>query len=596
MLLAWQMASAQVVTAEQARQRAARLFTKAEVRTKSASVSPDEFKLIGTFPEVTTKFPAAAPVMYIFERAAGGYAIISGDDVARPVLGYSLKGNFPVSDMPDNMRALLQWYADIIVYARQQGWASAQDLEADSGLDPANSVQLQTAQWNQGSPFNDLVPEINGQKPPIGCVATAIAIVMRYHKWPQKGTGALPSYDYSRGGIQYHVEGYPLGHEYDWDRMPEEYGNCSEEEASQIARLLYDVAVMCKMQFYPGGSSSAAWHAMWLSDYFGYDKQITELTRAKGHSDLDWERSVMDEINAGRPVLFSGNRNQAGHAFVVDGYNGRYFSINYGWGGGSNGYYVLTPIDGHEQDLLLYYSDQAMVCRFMPEGEGEATEPFVYLYSTSHLPFDFQTGKAFSLNSDVWNASMSPVTTDFQYVLLDRKDQIKETISSIIRMEVPALGYAYTEDLSCRISKPIEEGDQIVLAMRSTLTGEWIPLTHKRENSVVFTKRPLTELTEIGYAEEPVLSVWSEGKSKRDIYFLVYRDVSWLLYDETGNELLSDRGWGKSSVIQWIFGTKDSNDPQCDRILWEIEIPTGTYTIRLKNPATGEEMELKLVV
>lgn len=166
--------------------------------------------------------------------------------------------------------------------------------------------------------------------------------------------------------------------------------------------------------------------------------------------------------------------------------------------------------------------------------------------------------------------------------------------------ERAAGGYAYTDALSCRISKPIEEGDQIVLAMRSTLTGEWIPLTHERKSSVVFTKRPLTELTEIGYAEEPAF--WDEEISKRDIYFLVNRDVSWLLYDEVGNELFGGQNWSNSkvirngSVIRWVYDVADSEDPRCDRSLLEIDIPTGTYTIRLKNPATGEEMELKLVV
>ena len=139
-LLSWQLAQADVVTVDQARSRAARFFTAAEIQTKATAVRPEDFKLIGTFPVIATKLSAEAPAMYIFERPSGGYAIVSGDDVARPVLGYSLDGHFPVSDMPDNMRALLQWYADIIAYAWFRPGSGQLRATADRSMESRSSI------------------------------------------------------------------------------------------------------------------------------------------------------------------------------------------------------------------------------------------------------------------------------------------------------------------------------------------------------------------------------------------------------------------------------------------------------------------------
>ena len=248
--------------------------------------------------------------------------------------------------MTPSLPAARRDVAEVQAYAREQGWESAPDMDFDSSSDPTNFVQLQTARWHQHTPFNDLVAEVNGQKPPIGCVATAIAIVMKYHGWPRKGSGTLPSYDYSKGGKSFHIEGFPLGHEYDWDKMPDYNGSYGKEEAAQMARLLYDVAVMSKMSFFPGGSSANLINAAKkLTEYFDYDKRLCWYERWNGYSDEEWEHFIIDEINNGRPVLYSGGSDSGvGHAFVIDGYNGRYFSLNYG-GGSDSHFYTLTPVE-----------------------------------------------------------------------------------------------------------------------------------------------------------------------------------------------------------------------------------------------------------
>lgn len=593
-LLSWQLTQADVVTVDQARSRAARFFTAAEIRTKATAVRPEDFKLIGTFPDIATKSSAEAPAMYIFERPSGGYAIVSGDDVARPVLGYSLDGHFPVSDMPDNMRALLQWYADIIAYARDQGWESTPDVEAGSGLDPANSVLLQTAQWSQDHPFNDLVSEINGHKPPIGCVATATAIVMHYHKWPERGTGILPSYDYD--GI--HVEGFALGHSYDWDKMPDDYRNCTEEEAACIARLLYDVAVMYMMSFRLGGSgASLVYSVERLPEYFGYDKQIHYFERCNGYTDGQWERSIVNEINAGRPVLYDGGSPGGGHAFVIDGYNGRYFSINYGWGGFSNGFFRVTPVDGHYEELLEYYLDQGMVNGVVPDQGGKPV-PVMFAEGEATLPYDFAIGEEFSLSFHVRNTSPGSTVADFRYALYDRNDIVKEVISSVIHMKIDVVEWVTQK---CRITKPLADGDKVLLTMRDPNTGEWTPVVQSLFTIIGFTERPLSELMEIGYNVEPE---YIDGRPniERDFFIKAHKDVWWGIYDSSNNELMinehlpNGRDWSNiDSQVSWHIKDHGSDGiTQSDIGLYEIWLPSGKYVLRCKNPLTQEKMEIKL--
>ena len=603
-LLSWHLVLAEVVTEKQALQRASDFFATADVKTKASAVRPEDFKLVGTFPEAATKSPSSAPAMYIFERSSGGYAIVSGDDVARPVLGYSLSGRFPITDIPDNTRALLQWYADIIDFARQQHWA-ASPMASANGLDPANTVKLQTALWSQYSPFNDLVPEINGQKPPIGCVATAFAIVMRYHKWPKKGTGTLPSYDYSRNGENYHVEGFDLGHEYDWDKMPENYRNCSEEEAAQIARLLYDIAVFCKMIFYPGGSGADGLSAsVRLPTFFNYDKRIHYYLR-KDLSDRDWEQQLVDEINAGRPVVYGGGSPEGAHAFVIDGYNGRYFSINYGWGGAANGWYTVTPVIGHEDDMVLYYLGQDMVCGMMPDEGGIPTSNLVS-DTPIELPNSFAIGKDFHLSQAIYNQAYGHPTVDFCYMLYDRNSSIKERIStSVDTTESYGYGrYAYSVSSSCRISSVLEEGDMIALAVKESESGEWKQVLHPRMDIVEFTGRPLSDLIEIGYVEEPKRK---DPDRKSEFFLKVYKDIVWDLCGNTpygyGAILESSNAYkgALKEVISYRYYLQSDGysysqtvNNECDTFVYEIWLPLGEYVLHFRNPLTNEQMEINL--
>ena len=614
LVLSAQMAFAGVIPVEQARKTAAAFFTAAETATRAAV--PGDFKLLGSHPDAQTRSSDEAPAMYVFERTSGGYAILAADDVARPVLAYSLNASFPAWDeIPENMMDLLRWYADIIGFARSKGWEPFPDTRADSSLDPANTVQLTTAKWNQGAPFNNLVQEINGKKPPIGCVATSIAIVMKYHKWPKKGVGELPDYEYTKDGVKYHVDGITLGHTYDWDLMPDTYKNYTDEQAAQYARLLYDIAVMCTMSFYPGGSGAGSTSAMKLTKYFGYDKSMMWSSRSIYRAS-EWESLIKKDLDNGLPVLYSGHTGSGGHAFVIDGYNGRYFSINYGWGGSTSfrpghdtsswiNFYTLSPIEGHEEDLLTYNESQIGIFHIFPDKgktagpEALSAQAWSAVFS---LPYNYKDGMSFTLRSWIQNHSQSNIIRSFRYALFDSEGNLKKLLGQKEDVDLPEVSYGSYEAKNVRIDVGIEEGDRLCLTVLGDDKKTWIPLPARRSDQIVFTRRPLSELVELGYEKGFKFDESSYYSSyfTRDLtlWMKTYKDICWKLARKSdGKVFVSSEnllGNRNSSDVSYYGSMVDADDHDNGDALIRIGVLSGSYRLTFLNPATGETMEIDL--
>ena len=599
-LLAGPMARAGVVTPEQARSRAAAFFATSEPRTRAAAARPEDFRLVRSFPEDAARSAAEAPALYVFERTGGGFAVMSGDDAARSVLGFSFDGRFPTAaEMPENMADMFDWYASVINYARRQGWSAAAAKAPD--LDPANSKVLETAHWAQREPFNNLAPLIDGQKPPIGCVATATAIVMQYHKWPKQGTGTLPDYEYYtnflKDGADVHIDGLQLGHTYNWDLMPGKASGFTADEAAQIARLCYDVAVMLQMCFGPDGSGADTRDVCWLIKYFGYDKQMFQYKRADFASNTQWEQIVKDEINAGRPVIYDGfNKAKNGHAFVIDGYNDRYFSINYGWGEGSD-FYTLTPIEGHEKDLTEYAQEQRVVCRIMPDQGGA---PEITLQGTSdHLiDYDFDPKNFLLRSSFIIARSFAPVSYEYSctaaFGLYDSKGNLKEIISEETPLTIPVGSWDMMPSVICKITKTLADGDRIAVSIKDPQKGTWEAIPQIRQGEIVFTKQPLSELVRIGYDDNPPESFLSAQSGRTlNINIQAYKDLCWYVSSEANPaDPVLWSGGGGFMDSDAVGTTGDfSDDETVSAWIW---LPEGNHLAVFRNPLTGETMTVRL--
>lgn len=601
------LALAGPVTPEQA-QRVAESFFATQPRTRASGA--DRVKLAWRLSDKETK----ADLLYAFDNgAAGGYVIVAGEDAASPVLGFSLSGSFPAQDMPEAMRDLLEYYGNVLRTARERNWVAAQ---SGVSFNPNTIVRLETAHWSQGDPYNRYCPVINGTRCVTGCVATAIGIIMNYHRWPERGTGDLPSYSYDYEGVSNTVEGHSLGHRYDWEAMNKTDG----QDYDQIARLLYDVGVMVEMSYTPNASGAGSSYVMRLSQYFSYDKDIRAYERGVC-SDERWEQLIRDEIDAGRPVYFSGFNSMGGHAMVIDGYSGRYFGINFGWGGGygyKTGYsnpnqdghwFLMTPIDGHERDIASYNRGQDIYCNIKPDEGGEPGGiSSAQVAGTLGLPYDFAVGQEFSLTQ--W--FHTDMEIQCQYALLGQDGRLKERISDVFT--VPANGGWSGKPVPCVIRNAPQKGDRIEVVFEHD--GKQWTLQHNRFGEFRFQDGSPRDEVIIGFVTENEANTagsFMENALRAGLgivsnmsdylYFRCYKDYVWELLKTEAPFTLTC--WASSDgSTNWgdYFVTGGPDRYSCMSLLREdicyqlIHLDPGEYILRVKNPLTGESVTINLTI
>lgn len=566
-------------------------FFKADASTKSSAKAA--VRLVASYPEVMTKAGSQAPALYVFERETGGFVLVSGDDVARPVLGYSLSGSFRTDEpLPVNFRDMLDWYAAEIKLAREKGWEPSPSVRGEwnnpTKAGSSGRVQLTTAAWNQFAPYNNLCPKVDGEECPCGCVATAMAIIMRYHKWPDHGTGTLPGYDFYWDGTKYryHIDGHDLGVAYDWDSLPLS-GSFSQASGAKVAQLCYDLGVMSQMDYSPEGSGALGDSPILLPQYFGYDKSMRYYNRLD-FSDDRWEELIRDEIDACRPVFHCGNSNEGGHAFVLDGYNeDRYFSINYGWGGAMNAFYTMTPIEGHEDELTEFNRWQDMVCHIMPD---KGCSPFVnaaMLEDRASFGWDFrsQSFRTGQFTLDTYRSTgYGPV--ELCFCLYDDKGELVETLSEPFTVESGPEPFK-VPSVECKAPSRIADGFRIMLSRRDE-KREWVPLPQERYSYNQFDgKRKLSEMVSLGHTFGTP-NKWN-GQS-RCLFLRGYKDIYWEIRRTRDDKLIVNSG-ADPEKVSFFRAERLYQGHDGDAAYFEfMGLEPGEYKLILRN--FDEEMTL----
>ena len=301
---------------------------------------------------------------YVF-NFNGGFVVVAADDYSSPILGYSDRGNFDYETAPDGLRFMLNEISRGIEMTVQQGGPLPSDvlcrwknLEAYGVMHPDRNFPvvgpLVQLKWNQDSPYNMYVP--GGC--PTGCVATAMAQLMKYWEWPVTGTGEH-SYIAMGYGEQYANFGATT---YDWDNMIEVYNSsATQEQKVAVATLMYHCGVSVNMMYEPDGSGAFSPDVpIAINTYFSYSDQATHISKL-GHTYDEWIALLKSNIDQHIPLYYSGQSSEGGHAFICDGYdNDDLFYFNWGWGGSANGFFL---IDGEHFD---YSGSQAIVYDFIP--------------------------------------------------------------------------------------------------------------------------------------------------------------------------------------------------------------------------------------
>lgn len=290
---------------------------------------------------------------YIFENPNNeGYVIVAADDIARPVLGFADNGS--VKNMPDNLRWWLSEYDREIKWALEQGIEPDAEIQAEwTELKNAPKVKevkntigpLLKTEWSQGTWYNNKCPyDSNKQARCVtGCVATAMAQIMKYWNFPANGRGSH-SYTHPTYGV---LSADFQNTTYNWSSMPNDLGIITPSASiNAVATLMYHCGVAVNMDY--GTDESGAMSYLVpraMRDYFWYSDEAVYLSKSDfTHS--EWQSMLFEEIWEGRPVFYSGGNMLSGgsHAFVCDGWRSDdYFHFNWGWDQ-SNGYYSLTSL------------------------------------------------------------------------------------------------------------------------------------------------------------------------------------------------------------------------------------------------------------
>ncbi len=321
---------------------------------------------------------------YVFNKGkCNGYIIVAGDDKAAPILGFSDEGSFDINNIPDGMQYWLDIYSQEMQYLRSNPDAPAASIRPKR----SSSVRpLLTCNWSQSEPYNNLCPTYTEDgityHAATGCVATAAAQIMYYHRWPITGTGSH-SYvcDVNYSGEQTLSADFGST-TYDWDNMLDSYdGSYTDTQANAVATLMSHVGISCDMN-YGRGSGSWLYSVMEaLRNYFGYNKGMIDMRR--GNTPInEWEQTIMNEIDNSRPVLYAGYTPNGGHAFVFDGYNDEgYFHVNWGYGGFYNGYFLVTALNPLDQVGTFeggFNQSQEIIIGIYPD-DGSTAEPENYI-------------------------------------------------------------------------------------------------------------------------------------------------------------------------------------------------------------------------
>lgn len=320
----------------------------------------------------------SAPQYYIYTPENNkGFIIISGDDAFSPVVGYSTEYTGENSEMP---AALVEWLNEYSMYVDEvrAGKAVPAERVAKTGK-TAIAPMLQTT-WNQSAPYNNLCPEVNGQKTPTGCTATAMAQIMKFHEWPITPTKEISW----KSNITGQTETIDLTKRtYDWGNMLPSYRNSyTAAQAQAVAQLMVDVGKAIQSTYNTAGTGSSEIYASYaLVNVFDYSPEA-EIVRRSDYTENEYIAIIRENLEARQPLLYTGLSQSygSGHAFVCDGIDENdMLHIDWGWDGSYNGYFDITYMSPDGTGIGggdgRYNVAQTMIAYIHPRQKGEPNIP-----------------------------------------------------------------------------------------------------------------------------------------------------------------------------------------------------------------------------
>lgn len=336
---------------------------------------------------VSSAVSPSATCYYVFANGEDkGFTIVSGDDRMPEVVGYSAQGTYDPDHLPANYVGFMKAYQETVEALLKgdaqvsRGLAEVRQWRAERAGTAAVAPLLDGIKWDQREPYNNMCPLYNGTNRSVtGCVASAMAQVMMYYRYPEKLKSTIESYTTKAYGIN--IPAIYSGATYDWDNMLPDYSKSdyNSAQADAVAKLMYHCGAAVKMDY--GPSSRANVTPTILATYFGYDADLMQDLTRTVFTLQQWMTLIDNELKAKRPILYSGQASDEGHEFVCDGSDGKgLYHINWGWGGYQDGYFDLTILQptkggaGSGSAVDGYNRNCSMIIGIAPDN-GKVDEP-----------------------------------------------------------------------------------------------------------------------------------------------------------------------------------------------------------------------------
>jgi hypothetical protein len=442
------------------------------------------------------------PAFHVFESGTEGFVIIAGDDLAWPILGYSTENSFNPTHLSPDLEAWLKSYQEQISAAITAGITQKPEIakqwealstNATASIHTQGVAALTSTIWSQTPYYNDLCPfdSTEQERTVTGCVATAMAQIMKYWEYPAAGKGSS-RYQHANYGV---ISADYGSTSYDWDNMPDSLsGSSSTTQKTAIATLMYHCGVSIQMDYgvYVSGMSDVSNILNSFKSYFDYATTISFMKKDQT-SDSLWFQGLKYQLDQQQPVLYLGFNTDGkdGHAWVCDGYDDfDRFHMNWGWDGYGNGYFALSalqPVEGYD-----YTDDQMAVVGIKPSATQDDTT--LDLYSPITIsPDPILFGEPFTVRFNVRNQSPHSFAGVISPSVYDENNNFLFSLGEFYEEDLQA-GYRYSTDMvldNARSTRLIPGNYYTVILYKETGSDHWKKVMNSDyPNWVEFTIAP----------------------------------------------------------------------------------------------------------
>ncbi len=343
-------------------------ITLAQARRLAAAYMPSVAQSPALVRRAAAPADGAQQNLYVFSRGENlGYVIVSGNDALPAIIGYTESGDFDENNLPPALKHMLDFYAASADSLNALPQARAPRKAPSKAAGTKNIPPLMTTHWHQSGPYNDQAPFLKDtqNRAVTGCVATAASQVLYYWRRDlgDRTKYDTPTYDYGDAPV---TESIPSGTPLKWDLMRDSYDGKEPAEMRQAVATL--MAVVGRSGYLSYGNSTGGQiddqrkHV--FGNQFGLNAGLTVWH--KDYNEATWEKMIIEELEAGNPLLYAGyNEKDGGHAVVLDGYQkaNNLYHFNFGWGGQGDGYFTVDTTNG----MAGFYDWQGMVKDVRPK-------------------------------------------------------------------------------------------------------------------------------------------------------------------------------------------------------------------------------------